>query len=266
MRKEKFELYEFKGRRVLFTSARDRHLKEPVPEGFFKYEIRHSDEGFEPCVLAKHILVNHYGTIFSNEPIDLGEEGYINFREDIDFIDLNQMMTFDEYLNIFNDLSSQQCGLEDIREYHRKVYGIENTASAKVNSLLISDPWYDQNVSCRYEKNYLNMNVLTMGLVERDYIHLKDNYQFHDSLLIIILENKNSLMKELSEKTYQIGVDTAVLGLIEIELSVPDEIEISQKEFIDFILSTMGIDHYEMKVIEDTYFKQKQEENMKMTM
>ncbi len=299
MRKEKFELYEFKGRRVLFTPVRDRYLKEPVPKGFFKYEVRHSDEGFEPCVLAKRILVNHYGTLFSNEPIDLGEQGYLNFREDIDFIDLNQMMTFDEYLSTFNDLSSEQYDLENIRECHQKVYGIENTENVKVNSLLISDPWYDTDVSCRYEKSNLNMNVFTIGLIERDYIHLKDNYQFHDSLLIINLENKNSLMKELSQKTYQIGVDTAeyqfkcnertiniktmadgyfgmvtehyygdsaILGSIEIELSVPDEIAMSQEEFIDSILSTMGINHYEMKVIEDTYFKQEQEENMKMTM
>ena len=51
MRKETFEFYEFKGRKVLFTPARARYLEEPVPEGLFKYEIRHSDEGFEQTKL-----------------------------------------------------------------------------------------------------------------------------------------------------------------------------------------------------------------------
>lgn len=80
MRKETFELYEFKGHKVLFTPAREKYLEEPVPEGLFKYEIRHSDEGFEPCELAKHILVNHYGTIFSGVPIVLGNDGYVEFQ------------------------------------------------------------------------------------------------------------------------------------------------------------------------------------------
>lgn len=116
MRKEIFELYEFKGQKVLFTPARAGYLKE---QGLYKYEIRHSDEGFEPCVLAKHILVNHYGTIFSRVPIDLGERGYIDFSEDIDFIDLNQIMTFDEYLDILEenyDLKEQEMDMKMIRQ------------------------------------------------------------------------------------------------------------------------------------------------------
>lgn len=103
MRKETFELYGFKGKKVLFTPVRVHHLQESIPEGMYKYEIRHSDEGFEPCELAEHIIVNHYGTIFSSIPIDLGESGYIDFEEDRDFIDLNQIVTIDEYLNIMEE-------------------------------------------------------------------------------------------------------------------------------------------------------------------
>lgn len=118
MRKETFELYEFKGRKVLFTPARAKHLEEPVPEGLFKYEIRHSDEGFELCELAEHILVNHYGTMFSRIPINLGNDGYIEFQEDIDLIDLNQVMTFDEYLRMLEenyDIKEQEMNMEMIR-------------------------------------------------------------------------------------------------------------------------------------------------------
>ena len=115
MRKETFELYAFKGQKILFTPARAGYLEEPVPEVLFKYEIRHSDEGFEPCELAKHILVNHYGTIFSRVPIDLGNDGYIEFQEGIDFIDLNQVITFEEYLDILEenyDLKEQEISMK----------------------------------------------------------------------------------------------------------------------------------------------------------
>lgn len=113
MEKEIFGLYEFKGQKVLFTPSHAHHLKEPVPQGLYQYEIRHSDEGFEPCVLAKHIIVNHYGTIFSSAPIDLGTEGYIDFAEDIDFVDLNEDMTFDEYFKMMeNELKEQDMTMK----------------------------------------------------------------------------------------------------------------------------------------------------------
>ena len=94
---EYFELYEFKGQKVLFTGARAKWLKDLVPEELEKYEIRHSDLGFEPCQLARGIWVNHYGTIFADEPIELDEDGYLDFEEETDFIDLGESMTFDEY-------------------------------------------------------------------------------------------------------------------------------------------------------------------------
>lgn len=94
---ERFELYEFQGQKVLFTGARVRHLKEAVPEGLEKYEIRHSDLGFEACQLARNIWVNHYGTIFADKPIELPSDGYLDFEEETDFIDLGELMTFEEY-------------------------------------------------------------------------------------------------------------------------------------------------------------------------
>ena len=73
MRKETFEFYEFKGRKVLFTPARARYLEE---------------------------------------------RGYIDFSEDIDFIDLNQIMTFDEYLSMLEenyDIKEQEMNMKMIR-------------------------------------------------------------------------------------------------------------------------------------------------------
>lgn len=94
---EKFELYEFQGHPVLFTPSRVKYLKEPLPEDIEVYEIRHSDEGFEPCQLARNIFVNHYGTFLSVGEIDLGSEYTIYFDEETDMHDLDQLMTIDEY-------------------------------------------------------------------------------------------------------------------------------------------------------------------------
>lgn len=100
---EKFELYEFQGHPVLFTPSRVKYLKEPLPEDIEVYEIRHSDEGFEACQLARNIFVNHYGTFLPIGEIDLGSEYIIYFDEETDMHDLNKLMTIDEYREmIFN--------------------------------------------------------------------------------------------------------------------------------------------------------------------
>lgn len=61
---------------ALFTSLRlDR---DTVPEGMFLYELRHGDEDWsDPCHLARGILVNHYGTVLTREPIQLSIEGWL---------------------------------------------------------------------------------------------------------------------------------------------------------------------------------------------
>ena len=97
MGKEKFELYEFQGHPVLFTPSRIRNLKESLPDDIEVYEIRHSDEGFEMCQIARNIWVNHYGTFLSIGEIDLGSEFTIYFDEDEAVIDCNRLMTIDEY-------------------------------------------------------------------------------------------------------------------------------------------------------------------------
>ena len=38
----------------------------------YLYEVRHDDDGRgDPCEIAEHILVNHWGTLISNRPIRL---------------------------------------------------------------------------------------------------------------------------------------------------------------------------------------------------
>ena len=63
---EYFHKATVRGKEFLFTDIRiDRRL----PEGVYLYEVRESDEGYEPCEISQGILVNFYGTLISKEPI-----------------------------------------------------------------------------------------------------------------------------------------------------------------------------------------------------
>ena len=67
--KENYAKITLLGKSALFSCARiDR---ETVPEGLNVYELRHADEGFEPCQIGKRIFINFIGTILSKEPFDL---------------------------------------------------------------------------------------------------------------------------------------------------------------------------------------------------
>ena len=60
---------------ALFTSLR----VGSVPDGMYRYEIRMDEDSSEPYQIARHILVNHYGTLLTTDPIQLPADGYLNF-------------------------------------------------------------------------------------------------------------------------------------------------------------------------------------------
>ena len=64
------------GKPALFTECRiDRTT---VPEGVYRYELRHADEDWgEPITLSRSILVNYYGSVLTREPFQLPVEGWI---------------------------------------------------------------------------------------------------------------------------------------------------------------------------------------------
>lgn len=41
-----------------------------IPDGYFAYDLRESDETSEFCEIADNILVNHGGTVITKTPID----------------------------------------------------------------------------------------------------------------------------------------------------------------------------------------------------
>ena len=69
------------GKPALFTECRiDRTT---VPEGVYRYEMRHADEDWgEPITLSRSILVNYYGTVLTREPFQLPVEGWIPLASD----------------------------------------------------------------------------------------------------------------------------------------------------------------------------------------
>lgn len=68
--KEHFELVTVFDKPMLFTCLRVN--RSTVPKGLFVYEVRHDDDGMgDPCEIADSILVNHWGTLISSQPLAL---------------------------------------------------------------------------------------------------------------------------------------------------------------------------------------------------
>lgn len=67
---ETFEIVTMLGKPMLFTELRiDRST---VPKGLYMYEVRHDDDmRGDPVQIANWILVYHWGTLISNEPLKL---------------------------------------------------------------------------------------------------------------------------------------------------------------------------------------------------
>ena len=84
VRKESFEEVTVLGVPMLFTAM---HVdKSTVPKGLYLYEVRHDDEGDgEPVQLGNWILVNHFGTLISSQPVKMTQVPYRdNAYRDID--------------------------------------------------------------------------------------------------------------------------------------------------------------------------------------
>lgn len=72
------------GKPALFHDLRiDRST---VPRGLYLYEVRSDDDGRgDPVQIAKGIMVNHWGTILTREPIKLPADGYLDIDPEKDW-------------------------------------------------------------------------------------------------------------------------------------------------------------------------------------
>ncbi len=95
---ERFEKILLYKRPVLFTPLRIK--KDAVPEGLYRYDLRHDDECTGEIVeIAHNVLVNHWGTILSDHQLRLGPLGFRDIDEDKDIRYLDEpLVTIKEYL------------------------------------------------------------------------------------------------------------------------------------------------------------------------
>ena len=70
----RFEEVEILGIPALFTTLRvDRTT---VPKGMYAYDMQTDPEDWsQPCLLGRHITVEHFGTVLTASPIHLPESG-----------------------------------------------------------------------------------------------------------------------------------------------------------------------------------------------
>ena len=72
--RERFTAVEVLGVPGLFTTLRVN--RATVPKGMYAYDLQTSEEDWNyPCLIARHITVEHYGTVLTASPIELPENG-----------------------------------------------------------------------------------------------------------------------------------------------------------------------------------------------
>lgn len=85
---------------AIFTELRV--LRDSVPKGFSRYEVRHDDEcQGNPVEIAKGILVNFYGTLLVQESLEQVEKEGRCFleREDWNY-SRERSFTLEEYMEV----------------------------------------------------------------------------------------------------------------------------------------------------------------------
>lgn len=177
--------------------------------------------------------------------------------------------------------------LNIIKRRSMKITHVKNEVSEEIidlnnpiQRLTVSDPNYTKDVWCRYQNNNLNLNNVAIAhettIIEDDILG-EDKF---DIIRLLFRESEKSINRKYQETTYQIGVDTAkycistnlggikidtdsdgIFGRvyervvekgvreIELELSVPDNMEVEQ--FIKDICEPFRIGQFSMVVIRD---------------
>lgn len=81
---EQYQEIKVFGKPALFH---DMHLERgTVPRGLYLYEVRHDDDGVgDPVQIARGVMVNHFGSIITHEPIGLHTDGYLDIDPERDW-------------------------------------------------------------------------------------------------------------------------------------------------------------------------------------
>ena len=107
IRDEKMQAVEFMDRKALFSDTRLK--KGEVSEGLYRYELRDRGDG-EFCTVEKEVVVNHAGTLLMKEPLDLGENGYIELDNETGLNFLGYDQTMQEFMTEEKQQEEQKEG------------------------------------------------------------------------------------------------------------------------------------------------------------
>ena len=95
--KEQYELIEVCGQKALFSNG---HIpNSEVPDGMYRYDFREDVTGDDIYFagIEPNVSVNHAGSCITKEPIDFGDDGYIQFSYDTEPNFLGEEMTVEEF-------------------------------------------------------------------------------------------------------------------------------------------------------------------------
>ena len=156
----------FRGKDVLYTEKRI--LSSTVPKGYYRYEIRHSDQNEnKPVELARSIVVNFWGTMITNEPIQLDARSTLTFRsKDVSYNGAVQKLS--DYTSSHAPKEKQIFKLEPLPEEQR--------------FLVFSDSEKDKDTGC-------------IG-------HLRGDFDKGDSFFTTWFDHQENLNKEPFKKEF----------------------------------------------------------------
>ena len=94
---ESYQVIEFFGKPALFSN--DRITPKDIPQGLYCYDLRHSDDGSRFCSVETKVTAIHGGSIITDEPLELEENGYIPLDEDTEPNFTGEELTIGEFMN-----------------------------------------------------------------------------------------------------------------------------------------------------------------------
>ena len=130
-----YEQVRFRDLPALFTSLR----VGSVPDGMYRYEIRMDEDSSVPCQIARHILVNHYGTLLTTDPIQLPADGYLSFSGEEMVFSGDPPITADDFQKCHPSSGKDALELYPMREEDRDLF---------FSSLDTEDPSLGVSVMC----------------------------------------------------------------------------------------------------------------------
>ncbi len=104
-----YDLIDLFGKPALFSNGR--LTSDDIPKGLYCYDLREADDGDGFAAIEPHVVVNHGGSVITDEPIDFGDAGFIPFTDDTSPNFTGTAVTIEEYLKgEFNEDMDEDTG------------------------------------------------------------------------------------------------------------------------------------------------------------